>query len=180
MNMYNTFWNPRPPSTPTDNYLQSIITEQNLKPDLVAFCSTFTRLLVLASPDAVDTLKEDVTKLLTEVWKQHIASQHPSHWLGKSRLTELTRLFVECGAQAPFVTVYSLYSQGSLDRYITSDISTRSSAARHSSQCTWRPSLAQYEWSQTNMTKPRYQKSLANNDGHVQRLLEPTLSVDAN
>ena len=142
--MYNAFWNPPSPSTPTDNYLQSIIAEQNLKPDIVALCSTFTRLLVLASPDAVDTLKEDVIKPLTEVWKQHIGSQDPSHWLGKLWFTELTRLLVEHGACAPFVTLYSLHLQGSLDWDITFDLSTRSSAAEHSSQCTWRP-LAQYE-----------------------------------
>ena len=179
MNMYNAFWNPPSPSTPTDKYLQSIIAEQNLKPDIVALCSTFTRLLVLASPDAVDTLKEDVIKLLTEVWKQHIGSQDPSHWLGKAWFTELTRLLVECGVQAPFVTLYSLYSQGSFGRDVAFYRSTRSSAAGHSLQCTWRI-LARYERSQTCMTKPRYQRSLGHNNEYVQRILEPTLSVDAN
>ena len=134
-NMYSAFWNP----TPTDNNLQSIIKMRNLKPDLVALCLTFTRLLFLALPDAVDTLKVDVTKLLTQGWNQHIRSHGPSLWLGesleKSRLTELIHLFVECGVQAPFVTLYSLYWQGSLGRDVIFDRSTRSSAARHSFLC---------------------------------------------
>ena len=135
-NMSNAFWNPPSPSTPTDKYLQSIIAEQNLKPDIVALCSTFTHLLVLASPDAVDTLKEDVMKSLTEIWKQHIESQDPSIWLRELWFTELTHLFVECGVQAPFVTLYSLHLQGSLDGNIAFELSTRFSAAGHSLQCT--------------------------------------------
>ena len=142
--MSNAFWILPSMSAPTNDYLQSVITEQGLKPDLAAFCSTFTRLLVLASPDAVDTLKEEVIKPLTEVWKQHIGSQDPSLWLGKLWFTELTRLFVQCGVQAPFVTLYSLHLRGSLDWDITFDLSTHSSAAEHSSQCTWRP-LSRYE-----------------------------------
>ena len=134
--MYCAFWKPPSPSTPTNDYVQSVIKERNLKPDLVAFFSTFTRLLLLASPDAVDTLKEDVTKLLTEVWSQHIDSQGPSLWLRELWFTELTHLFVECGVQAPFVTLYSLHLQGSLEGDITFGISTRSFAARHSLQCT--------------------------------------------
>ena len=136
--MYNALWNLPSMSAPTNDYLQSVITERNLKPDLVAFCSTFTRLLVLASPDAVDTLKEDVIRPLTEVWKQHIGSQEPSLWSGKLWFTELTHLFVQCGVQAPFVTLYSLHLQGSLDWDITFDLSTRSLAARHLLQCTCR------------------------------------------
>ena len=121
-----------------------MITEQNLKPDAVALCSTFTRLLVLASPDVVATHKRVVIKPLTEVWRQHIGSQDPPHWLGKLWFTELTRLLVEHGVQAPFVTLYSLHLQGSLDGDIAFELSTRFSAAEHSLQCMWRP-LAWYE-----------------------------------
>ena len=142
--MYNAFWNPPSPSIPTNNYLQSIIAEQNLKPDLVALCLTFTRLLVLASPDAVNTLQEDVIKLLTEVWNRHIGNKSSSLWREKAWVIELARLFVECGVQAPFVTLYSLYSRGSFDRDVAFDKNTRPPAAGHSLQCTWRP-LARYE-----------------------------------
>ena len=134
--VYTALWEQSSPPTPTNEYIQSIIKEWNLEPDLVAFCSTFTHLLLLALPDVVDTFKGDVTELLTEAWSQHIESQDPSIWLRELWFTELTHLFVECGVQAPFVTLYSLHLQGSLDGNIAFELSTRFSAAGHSLQCT--------------------------------------------
>ena len=134
--MNDTFWNPPSPSTPTNCHLQSVVKERNLKLDVVAFCSTFTDLLFLASPDAIDMLKEDVATVLTEIWDRHIGTQDPSHWGKVTSYTEITHFFVQFGVQAPFVTFYSLYSQGSLDRDVTFCFGgTHSFAMKHSLLC---------------------------------------------
>ena len=137
MNMSNAFWNPPSPSTSTNDHLQAIITERNLKPHLAAFCRTFTNLLFLASPDAVEMLKGDIAKLLTKVWDRDMRSEGQSLWMEEVWFTDLTHLSIEYDAQAPFMTLYSMYSGGSMDSdaVFTHGTGVSESARVHSLQC---------------------------------------------
>ncbi|KAK7677499.1 hypothetical protein QCA50_019505 [Cerrena zonata] len=61
------FW-PRssgPPST--NNHLQNLIEEHDIKKDLAAFCYTFSVLLLLTSPEAIKDREEEVRKLTSDI-----------------------------------------------------------------------------------------------------------------
>lgn len=61
------FW-PRsagPPST--NNYLQNLIEEHDIKKDPTAFCYTFSVLLLFASPEAIKNREGEVRKLTSEI-----------------------------------------------------------------------------------------------------------------
>ena len=113
--MNDTFWDPPSPSTPTNCHLQSVVKERNLKLDVVAFCSTFTNLLFLASSDAVEMLRDDIAKLLTNIWERDMRSKDTSRWMEEVWFADITHLYIEYDVQAPFMTLYSMYSRGSMD-----------------------------------------------------------------
>ena len=135
--MYNAFWNPPSPSTPTNDRLQAIITKRNLKPDLAAFCWTFTNLLFLASSDAIKRLEGDIAKLLTNIWDGDMRNEVPSRWMQEVWFTDITHLYIEYDIQPPFITLYSMYSRGSMnsDAVFASRTRVSESTRVHSLQC---------------------------------------------
>ena len=114
-NLYNTFWNPPSSSTTPNDYLYPIIKKRDLKPNLAAFFSIFANVLFLASPDAVEMLKGDIAKLLTKIWDGGMRSEGQYLWMEEVWFSDVTHLYIEYDAQAPFMTLYSMYSRGSMN-----------------------------------------------------------------
>ena len=108
-----------------------------MKPDLAAFCSTFTILLLLASPDAVETLKGDIVKLLTDIWDGHMRNGDAFRWMREVWFADITHLCIEYDIQSPFMTLYSMCSGGSMKSDAVFACGTRvsESARVHSLQC---------------------------------------------
>ena len=108
-----------------------------MKPDLAAFSLTFTNLLFLASPDAVETLKGDIAKVLTNIWDGCQRNEVPSGWIKEVWFADVTHLYIEYDVQAPFITLYSMYSGGSMDSDAVFARGTRVSESTrvHSLQC---------------------------------------------
>ena len=113
--MYNAFWNPPSPSTPTNDHLQTIITEQKLKPDITPFLQTFHALYLLASEEAVHTCREHVTKLVDKLWEMCIPTAVDPPVQMDQRIFKSVHLCMESGGQSPFLTLYSSASKESFD-----------------------------------------------------------------
>ena len=113
--MYNAFWNPPSPSTPTNDHLQTIITEQKLKPDITPFLQTFHALYLLASKEATDACREDVVMLVDRLWEMRMPTTADSLLPTDNETFKLVHLYMESGGQSPFLALYSSASKESFD-----------------------------------------------------------------
>ena len=129
------FWGkPLPPRIINDD-LGSTIKEQNLEPDLVAFCSIFTSLWVLASSDVAGALRGDAEALLITIWNGGIGSQGLSSCLSRVWFTDFVHLSIYFAAETSFVTLYPLCSGDLLYRKAMFAKSTRAYTKEHSFRC---------------------------------------------
>ena len=113
--MYNAFWNPPSPSTPTNDHLQDIIAERKLKPNITTFFQTFNALYGLASKEAVDACHEDVTMLVDRLWEMRMPTTADSLLPTDKGSFELVHLCMDSGGQSPFLALYSSASNESFD-----------------------------------------------------------------
>ena len=118
--MYNAFWNQPSPSTPTNDHLQAIITEQKLKPDFTLFFRTFSALYSLASKEA-DACREDVAKIVDKLWGMHMPTTADSLLPTDKESLKLVHLYMESGGQSPFLALYSSASKESFSHYAGCD-----------------------------------------------------------
>ena len=114
-NMYNAFWDPPSPSTPTNDHLQAIITERKLKPDITPFFQTFSALYGLASKEATDACREDVAMLVDRLWEMHMPSTADSLLPTDEETLKLVHLCMESGGNSPFLALYSSASKESFN-----------------------------------------------------------------
>ena len=117
-NMYNAFWNPPSPSTPTNDRLQDIITERRLKPDITSFLKTFSALYGLASKEAADACREDVAKLVDKLWEMSMPTTAGSHLPTDEGTFQLAHLSMESGGQSLFLALYSSASKESFNHEV--------------------------------------------------------------
>ena len=115
--MYNAFWNPPSPSTPTNDRLQAIITERKLKPNITSFLRTFHALYLLASKEATDVYREDVAKLVDKLSEMCMPTTADSLLPTDKETFKLVHLCMESGGQSPFLALYSSVSKESFDHY---------------------------------------------------------------
>ena len=115
MDMYNAFWNPPSPSTPTNDHLQAIITERKLEPDITPFLRTFHALYLLASKESADACREDVAMLVDKLWEMHMPTTAYSPLPTDKEAFYLVHLRMESGRQSPFLALYSSASKGSFN-----------------------------------------------------------------
>ena len=113
--MYNAFWNPPSPSTPTNDHLQAIITERKLKPDITLFLRTFYALYSLASKEAADACREDVAMLFDKLWEMRMPTTADSLLPTDEGTLKLCHLYMESGGQSPFLALYSWASKESFN-----------------------------------------------------------------
>ena len=116
--MYNAFWNPPSPSTPTNDHLQTIITEQKLKPDITPFLKTFNALYGLSSKEAGDACREDVAKLGDKLLEMCMPPTADSLLPTDKGTFELVHLRMENGGKYPFLALYSSASKESFHHYM--------------------------------------------------------------
>ena len=114
-NMYNAFWNPPSPSTPTNDHLQSIITGRKLKPDITSFFQTFGALYHPPSKEAVDACREDVAMLVDKLWEMRMPTTADSLLPTNEGTFKLVHLYMESGGQSPFLELYSSASNESFN-----------------------------------------------------------------
>ena len=136
--VYAAFWMSPSPSTPMYDYLQSTIKQRSLKPDSAVFLSTFSALSFLASYKAVETYKKDMATFLTQIWNVRVERQDGPPVTGES-FSYLTYLSIGIGVQGPFLLLYSLYFQSSLDPDAKLAQCAYPSATEYSSGCMQRP-----------------------------------------
>ena len=117
-NMYNAFWNPPSPSTPTNDHIQAIITERKLKPDITLFLRTFYGLYSLASKEAADACREDVAMLFDKLWEMRMPTTGDSLFPTDEGTFNLVHLCMESGGQSPFLALYSSASKESFHHYM--------------------------------------------------------------
>ena len=113
--MYNAFWNPPSPSTPTNDHLQAIITERKLKPDIRSFLQTFSALYRLVSKEAADACREDVAMLVDRLWEMQMPTTADSLLPTDEETLKLVHLCMESGGHSPFLALYSSASKESFD-----------------------------------------------------------------
>ena len=116
--MYNAFWNPPSPSTPTNDHLQAIITERKLEPDIMPFFQTFHALYGLASKEASDACREDVAMLVDRLWEMGMPTTADSLLPTDKESLKLVHLYMESGGQYPFLALYSSASKESFDHQV--------------------------------------------------------------
>ena len=114
-NMYNDFWHPSSPSTPTNGHLQDIIIRRKLEPDILSFLRTFGALYRLTSREAADACREDVVKLVDRLLEMCILSTADSLLPTDEGALEFVHLYMESGGQSPFLALYSSASKESFD-----------------------------------------------------------------
>ena len=117
-NMYNAFWNPPSPSTPTNDHLQAIITERKLKPDITPFLQTFSALYRLVSKEAADACREDVVKFVDMLLEMCILPTADSLLPTDEGTFNLVHLCMESGRQSPFLALYSSASKESFNHQV--------------------------------------------------------------
>ena len=117
-NMYNAFWNPPSPSTPTNDHLQVIITERKLKPDITPFFQTFHDLYRLASKEAADACRKDVAMLADKLWEVHMPTTADSLLPTDDETLKLVHRLMESGGQSPFLALYSSASKESFNHEV--------------------------------------------------------------
>ena len=113
--MYNAFWNPPSPSTPTNDHLQAIITERKLVPDITSCLQTFSALYGLASKEAIDACREDVAKFVDKIWEMHMPTTADSLLPTDEGTFKLVHLSMEIGGKSPFLVLYSSASKKSFN-----------------------------------------------------------------
>ena len=113
--MYNAFWNPPSPSTSTNDHLQAIITERKFKPDITSFLQTFSALYGLASKEAIDACREDVSKLVDRLWEMQMPTTADSLLPTDEETLKLVHLCMESGGHSPFLALYSSASKESFN-----------------------------------------------------------------
>ena len=113
--MYNAFWNPPSPSTPTNDHLQAIITERKLKPDITPFLKTFNALYGLASKEAGDACREAVAKLGDKLLEMCMPPTADSLLPTDKGTFQLVHLCMLSGGQSPFLALYSSASKESFN-----------------------------------------------------------------
>ena len=113
--MYNAFWNPPSPSTPTNDHIQAIIRERKLKRDITAFFQTFSALYRLASKEATDACREDVAMLVDRLWEMRMPTTADSLLPTDKGSLKLVHLYMESGGQSPFLALYSSASKESFN-----------------------------------------------------------------
>ena len=110
-NMYNAFWHPSSPSTPTNGHLQDIIIRRKLEPDILSFLRTFGALYRLTSREAADACREDAAKLIDKLWEMTIPTTAGSLLPTDEMSFKLVHLCMESGGQSPFLALYSSASK---------------------------------------------------------------------
>ena len=113
--MYNAFWNPPSPSTPTNDHIQDIIAERKLKPDITPFLQTFSALYGLASKEAADACREYVAKLGDKLLEMCMPPSADSLLPTDEGTFKLVHLYMESGRQSPFLALYSSASKESFN-----------------------------------------------------------------
>ena len=111
--MCNAFWNPPSPSTPTNDHLQDIIAERKPKPNITTFFQTFSAFYGLASKEATDACREDVTMLVDRLWEIRMPTTADSLLPMDRGSLKLVHLCMESGGQSPFLALYSSASKES-------------------------------------------------------------------
>ena len=116
--MYNAFWNPPSPSTPTNDHLQDIIAERKLKPNITTFFQTFNALYGLASKEAADACREDVAKFVDKICEMLMPTTADSLLPTDKGTFKSVHLYMESGVQSPFLALYSSASRGSFNHQV--------------------------------------------------------------
>ena len=109
--MYNAFWNPPSPPTPTNDRTQVVIAERKLVPDITVFLQTFSALYHLASKEAADACREDVAMLVDRLWEMGMPTTADSLLPTDRETFDLVHLCMESGGQSPFLALYSSASK---------------------------------------------------------------------
>lgn len=111
----SVFWNPTFPQTLLHFRIRATMLQRGVRPDIGLLYQTFDMFTSLADEESQATCQGSIKKLREEIWEDILGNQvtFPTDEYFVKRIHSN----IECGAQSPFLALYSASIQGSFNHF---------------------------------------------------------------